>query len=368
MSKGRLKEISEALGNVRKLIFDFDGVVMSVTGSYWRSVHETLNFYFSKLLGFGRSLSLISNDEIKKFKDTGMYNDDWKITRDLTLYYLSALSSNLAEGRRLSSLLNGLSALKNPAELAVKLKDLGEYFANQGSTAGALAAAKAGLKSFLKALTEGKSAIGGSTEVFPNLPSWTVDRLEKLVWAGGDLIKKIFEEFYLGRELYERFYGEEALFNLGDGFIDNEKPLISKQTLEALRPKFGKIHIYSERPRDSAIYALNKHGLAGYFDLNLSYFMEDLLKVGEELGSPEGAGKPNPTPFLRLLRKIGVEPSAALYVGDNASDLILVERLRSEHSANVRFVIVANGGFKGADAALKNVNELPALLQGGEVG
>lgn len=363
MSGARLKEMG--LRKVKKLIFDFDGVVVSVTGSYWRSIHETLNFYFSKLLGFGRSLSLISNDEIKKFKDTGMYNDDWKLTRDLTLYYLSALSSKLGEERRLPPLLDELSALESPAELAAKLKDLGEAFANQGLTAEALIAAKAGLEGFLKALSQEGSATKALTKVFPRLSSGAAERLRGLVWAGGDLIKKIFEEFYLGRELYETFYGEEARFNLGGGLIDNEEPLISKRALEALRSKFGKIHIYSERPKGPAVYALNKHGLAGYFDLNLSYFMEDLLRVGEELGSPEDAGKPNPLPFLRLLQKLGVEPSAALYVGDNASDLLLVERLRSEHSANVRFVIIADGEFKGADAALKNVNELPALLQGG---
>ena len=161
------------------------------------------------------------------------------------------------------------------------------------------------------------------------------------------------------KKLYEEFYNQPALFNLGKGFIENEKPLITIETLKKLYEKFGKLIIYSERPRKQAIYVLEKFKLKDYFNLNASYFREEINKFSF-LGDP---GKPNPTPFFNLLKELKAENKFLAYVGDTAAEAILIEKLKAKYLTKSLSIIVSkNFSQSNADIILKNVNELSLIF------
>jgi phosphoglycolate phosphatase-like HAD superfamily hydrolase len=357
-----LENMSKTLNILKKievLILDFDGVVFSTKNSFWKTIQKTVNFYFLQLLKLkGSYLNLVTQKEIQKFKDIGIYNDDWKLTKLFILYFLSALTLKsksclkiIKEGDSLKEVLNIIQELK-------------KIFNSERLTTTYLILVKKdkekGFKPLLKFLKE-NDELKTLQKIFPDL----IDSLPKLKSFiqtkvnKEDLIQKIFEEFYLGKKLYEESYNQPALFNLGKGFIENERPLITIETLKKLYEKFGKLIIYSERPRKQAIYVLEKFKLKDYFNLNSSYFREEIHKFSF-LGDP---GKPNPTPFFNLLKDLKAENKFSAYVGDTIAEAILIKKLKAKYLTKSLLIIVSkNFSQNNADIILKNVNELSLIF------
>jgi len=357
-----LENMSKTLNILKKievLILDFDGVVFSTKNSFWKTIQKTVNFYFLQLLKLkGSYLNLVTQKEIQKFKDIGIYNDDWKLTKLFILYFLSALTLKsksclkiIKEGDSLKEVLNIVQELKkifNSERLTITYLILVKKDKEKG------------FKPLLKFLKE-NDELKALQKIFPDL----IDSLPKLKSFiqtkvnKEDLIQKIFEEFYLGKKLYEESYNQPALFNLGRGFIENERPLITIETLKKLYEKFGRLIIYSERPRKQAIYVLEKFKLKDYFNLNSSYFREEIHKFSF-LGDP---GKPNPTPFFNLLKDLKAENKFSAYVGDTIAEAILIKKLKAKYLTKSLLIIVSkNFSQNNADIILKNVNELSLIF------
>jgi HAD superfamily phosphatase len=64
---------SKALLNPQILIFDIDGVLIDVRGTYWRSGLETVRFLSGKRVTYA---------ELHAWKSKPGYNDDWRMTAD----------------------------------------------------------------------------------------------------------------------------------------------------------------------------------------------------------------------------------------------------------------------------------------------
>lgn len=359
-----LKIDEKALNKLKKvevLILDFDGVVFSSRNSFRRAIQETVNFYFFQLLKLkGSCLNLITQKEIQKFKDTGMYNDDWKLTRFFILYFFSALALKnkdflklIKEGENLKEILNMIEKLK-------------EFFNSHGLNLTYLSLIKKSEKIGFKPLLSLLKNVGeleALQKIFPNLTD-SLPKLKNFIQTKvnkEDLPQKIFEEFYLGKNLYEEFYNQPTLFNLNKGFIENEVPLITIETLRKLCKKFGKLIIYSERTRKQAIYVLEKFNLENYFNLEKSYFWEEINKFS----FLEESGKPNPTPFFNLLKELKAENKLSAYVGDTAAEAILIERLKTNYSIKSLSIIVSKNPSINADVILKDVNELSLIFKEG---
>ncbi len=72
------------------LIFDMDGVLIDVSGSYRKTIQRTIQIYLETCLGFARNRgSWITNEEISLFKSAGGFNNDWDLTSGLLLFLLS---------------------------------------------------------------------------------------------------------------------------------------------------------------------------------------------------------------------------------------------------------------------------------------
>ena len=110
-------------------------------------------------------------------------------------------------------------------------------------------------------------------------------------------------------EFQRRYRGENW-----DGFIAEEPPMISAQTLEKLCTEDRIMGLVTGRPDAEARWTLSRLGWKRYFP----------LVVAKE--KQEGRGKPDPFPLqhaLAILDAAGhhIEPEEAVYIGDSVDDM-----------------------------------------------
>jgi phosphoglycolate phosphatase-like HAD superfamily hydrolase len=185
-----------------------------------------------------------------------------------------------------------------------------------------------------------------------------------------DLLKRLFEEIYLGKDLFSKIYGENSFFGFDSSLMDIEEFIPTTQTLKALQAQFGKFGIYSGRPKPQGVYVLEKYGYTSYFDETESVFLGDLLKSEAEM---ELLGKPDPTLFVKLIEKMVKNGTRIVYVGDGIADAVLVEKAKALGVENLCFLGVVSSSEDsnklfteyskhGADAVVTDVNDVPYLF------
>jgi phosphoglycolate phosphatase-like HAD superfamily hydrolase len=185
-----------------------------------------------------------------------------------------------------------------------------------------------------------------------------------------DLLKRLFEETYLGKELFSKIYDTPSFFKFDTSLMDMEEFIPTKKTLDMLRGQFGNFGIYSGRPRPQGMYILEKYGYVGYFDEAESVFLGDLLSSEAEM---EKLGKPDPTLFIGLIKKAVAKGTGVAYVGDGIADAVMVEKAKANGLENLSFVGVVSSSEDsnrlfneyskhGADAVVTDVNDIPILF------
>lgn len=204
---------------------------------------------------------------------------------------------------------------------------------------------KAVLFDFDMTLVDSSQGIAYCTNAFAKLKGLRPVPYDTIMAAIG-LPTKDSWEMYWGEfrqewleEYREKFRGEERrMMRLFPGTVP---------TLDALRGAGIKTGLVSNRQfaRSPAEYL----GIADKFDVIIG--LEDVTRP-----------KPAPEPLLTALSRLGVGPSAALYVGDTDIDM------KTAVAAGVRGVGVTTGTFNaeqhaaaGAWRACAHIDEVPAL-------
>ncbi|MBI4506772.1 MAG: HAD family hydrolase [Chloroflexi bacterium] len=77
------------------VVFDVDGVLIDVRGSYRRVVREVAAFAVEHLYGLRPSEPLVSDEDVGAFKRAGGFNDDWDLAYALTALSLARLRGRL---------------------------------------------------------------------------------------------------------------------------------------------------------------------------------------------------------------------------------------------------------------------------------
>ncbi len=376
------KDSEKSLQKVCQIIFDFDGVLSQTSKSYRQTIRKVVDCYFLELLGLkGEKGKLVTLNDIQKFKDTGLYNNDWKLSYSLVLYYMNLILRKLEQKKVLQIFKRQFESIEffDIKSFIIKLKKVGEFLRDNKINGIDLANLKddkiVGLDLFLAQASLEKpkpietSLIGIDPEVVE-----TKQLLKQLIpydLEKPDLLKRLFEELYLGKELYEKVYGEPSFFNFDGSFIDIEEFIPTKGTLSLLRSKFGIFGIYSGRPKPQGMYILEKYGFTEYFDENKSVFLGDMLKSETDM---EKLGKPNPSLFIELINKGLDNGTGIVYIGDGIADAILVEKTKMHGIKNLFFFGVSSSSEDfsklfneyhkhGADAIVTDVNDIPYLFE-----
>ena len=131
-----IKEGSEKpLKAVEKIIFDFDGVLAQTSQSYRQTIRQVVDYYFLEILGLeGQKGQLATLLDIQKFKDTGNYNNDWKLSYALISYYMNIIIRKLEQKNGLQKFREQFSDIQfsDLKSFVQSLKEVGKFLISYG--------------------------------------------------------------------------------------------------------------------------------------------------------------------------------------------------------------------------------------------
>jgi len=282
------------------VVLDIDGVLLDVADSYRRAVVESVERLY------GRT---IDRDDVQRFKDAGGFNNDWDVTDAAALYVLADERESIP---------------------------LSEFTARIESRGGGLDAARAVV----------------SEELTP------ADRERVFAEWDTDRLRDVFQQLYLGSDLYRDIEGGEPRLDT-PGFIHDEPVIVSEETLAALDADYD-VGVVTGRPAAEADIAMDRAGL-------------DVPDADRFTMDDWEQGKPHPHALVTLAEQFGAERVA--FAGDTLDDVKTAVNADAEDDERVYYGIgVLTGGLTGEDgrrkfsevgasAVVDSVNDLSDILE-----
>jgi len=324
------------------IVFDMDGVLIDVSKSYRETVRRTAALFF-KIAPLSEKLPdpLFDLADLAAVKQSGGLNNDWDLT---------CLIINL-----LFSLIEKPTVYKSQDPLVRYRKTISRC------QVGALS-------EFLRSTPQPLAALfhraGNTRNAFIyGLYSGDV--------GSGNIIKQIFQEIYLGRDLFEATYHLAPQFYQKQGFIHREQLLVDRAILEELA-RNNILAIATGRPKAEADYPLDRFGIRNFFRSVMA--LEDCLEEEARIFRTEAkmVSRSKPDPFM--LDAIAAEqkqPAATcFYVGDMPDDMIAAKKSTAGYkavglimSAPDRQSLEKELKRAGADIVIKNFKQLKALVE-----
>jgi len=283
------------------IIFDMDGVIMDVSDSYRDVVRRTTKLFFQPARAWQNLPEpLFELSDLAAIKQSGGLNNDW----DLTCAVINLLYS----------LITRPAVYESPDPWTRWAKTL-----NRGDVT-AIADFFASTDQPLATLLNQKGRL--RDEFIAGLYAGDV--------GSGNIIKQIFQEIYLGHELFKSTYNLTPKVYEGDGFILRENVLIDRSVLEALsRNNF--LAIATGRPRAEAEYPLKHFDLRKYFEM--IYTLDDCLREEKRILAQKGEkvslSKPHPFMLDAIADGLKEKFDGYYYVGDMPDDMAAASRSKA---------------------------------------
>jgi phosphoglycolate phosphatase-like HAD superfamily hydrolase len=321
-----------------------DGVLIDVSKSYRETVRETARLFFKSAPSSEKlPQPLFPLTDLAAVKQSGGLNNDW----DLSCLVISLL----------------FNVIEKPPVYAHK--DPWKRYRETISRCDLAALAE-----FLSSIPEPLSVLlrksGKAKNTF-------IYGLYKGEVGSGNIIKRIFQEVYLGKELFEATYGQVPRFHRDEGFNQREQLLIDKHNLEKLAADHI-LAIATGRPRAEANYPLDRFGIRKYF--TSVFALEDCLEEEARLLKTEAKkvslSKPDPFMLDAIAEKHRDLFTESYYIGDMPDDMIAAKKSADGYKA-VGMILSAPDKDSltkelkraGADTILENFNQLGDLVQSG---
>jgi phosphoglycolate phosphatase-like HAD superfamily hydrolase len=280
------------------IVFDMDGVLIDVSQSYRATVRQTAALFWASARSAERLPDpLFPLTDLARVKQSGGLNNDW----DLTYLVINLLSTRLQ--------------ITNSSRNADPWLRFRETIANCDV---------APLVDFLETaehpLTELLQRQGHPEHPF-------VKSLYRGDVGSGNVIKQIFQEIYLGPQLFESTYTFLPALYAGQGFIHREKFLIDSALLAQLADRHI-LAVVTGRLRDEAFYPLDLHGLCSYFRvvMTLDDCLAEQTRIRHETGQSVSLSKPHPFMLDAIAANIGPGVSERYYIGDMPDDMLAASR------------------------------------------
>jgi HAD superfamily hydrolase (TIGR01548 family) len=283
------------------IVFDMDGVIVDVSGSYRNTVRQTARLFFKDAVSW-KDLPdpLFSHADLARVKQSGGLNNDW----DLTFLIINLLFTRVKKSS------------EHP--------DSDAWIAYEKTLQNCDVAH---LARFLNSETHPVSTL---LKKNGRISNDFIARLYNGDVGSGNIIKQIFQEIYLGKELFESTYGIPSKVYHEKGFINRETLLIDKSILERLSQN-NILAIATGRPQIEADYPLDNFDLKEFFSLILT--LDDCLKeeqkVFEQHQKKVVLSKPNPYMLDAIEAAYQDKVSKYFYIGDMPDDMMAASRSRA---------------------------------------
>lgn len=158
----------------------------------------------------------------------------------------------------------------------------------------------------------------------------TGNSIEKYISINKDLekisfeeVKEVFQNLYLGDDLYQKFEKKTPSLNIRLGLWEKETLIFNKKQLSGLAKKYGNFKIITGRTHLEATHIINHFKIQEFFDQIIS--VEDICDgwfAKHDNLKPYGKDKANPITFYQIQN---IETfNKIFYIGDSISDMELV--------------------------------------------
>jgi phosphoglycolate phosphatase-like HAD superfamily hydrolase len=310
------------------VVFDMDGVLIDVSSSYREVVRLSVAAYLRTVLGAdslpGDFITLTDVDAVKK---NGGFNNDW----DLTYAVIDLLLRRYFDAPNGRFTGPGTAAaharlIRGDEEKLRVIRSTPDGFDTRALIAGARVKP---VRALFAEDTKESSGSGGPQDGGRRGGGQKSPFLYNEGDVGtGNLVKRIFQELYLGPALFEEIYGMKTIFDRessargaarrGQAFIDRESLIPSTAHLVELE-SLGGLAVATGRPRVEAVYPLKKFGIAHLFKALVSE--DDVVEAEKAHGRP--LRKPDPFSVALAIERSGAAPAghAVFYVGDMPGDV-----------------------------------------------
>jgi phosphoglycolate phosphatase-like HAD superfamily hydrolase len=283
------------------IVFDMDGVIIDVSGSYRDTVRQTTKLFFSPSQAAEFLPDpLFDLSDLAGVKQSGGLNNDWDLT-----YVVINLLFTLVNKDRLSENNDPWIRYRETIRLC-DVTPMAEYLKSTHSP--------------LMALLEQKGK--PEDQFISNLYLGDV--------GSGNIIKQIFQEIYLGEELFKSTYTLTPEVYCGEGYILREKVLVDRSILKDVS-KEHILAVATGRPRAEADYPLKKFNLKEYF--SAIYSLDDCIReerrISKEEGKTPSLSKPHPFMLDAIAGTFGETFDGYYYVGDMPDDMITATRSKA---------------------------------------
>lgn len=285
------------------IVFDMDGVIMDVSASYRDVVRHTAGLFFQPARGADKLPDpLFDLADLAAVKQSGGLNNDW----DLTYLVIKLLFSAAHE--------KTIHEIRDPWQ---------RYHENiRRCDAAPLAA-------FLRSTDKPVAALLKQHGKFENE---FIKSLHEGDVGSGNIIKQIFQEIYLGGDLFRSTYNLEPAVYREDGFILRERVLIDRRILAELS-KNNVLAVATGRPKAEADYPLKHHQLNQYFSRVIT--LDDCLREENRILAEEhrivSLSKPNPFMLDAIAKAHGETFANCYYVGDMPDDMLAAARSKANY-------------------------------------
>ncbi len=324
------------------IVFDMDGVLIDVSRSYRETIRQTAGLFF-KMAPSSEKLPepLFPLSDLAAVKHSGGLNNDW----DLSCLVISLLFNVIEKPP--------VCAHKDPWD---RYRETITQ-CNMGELAHFLNSTPAPLSALLRKAGKTKNAF--------------VYGLYTGDVGSGNIIKQIFQEVYLGKDLFEATYGLSPQFYLDEGFNQREQLLIDKHILAELAENHI-LAIATGRPRAEADYPLDHFGIRKYFATIMA--LEDCLEEEARLLKKEAKAvslsKPDPFMLDAIAESQKDLFTESYYIGDMPDDMIAARKSAGGFKA-VGMIMSAPDqeslnkelGRAGADTIIENFEQLKELVK-----
>jgi len=287
------------------IIFDMDGVLIDVSLSYREVTRESVVYYLTHIIG----LNNIENDfitlkDVDLIKKAGGLNNDWDLTYTIINAILIAYFDEY--NKYFYNDFKSLKYIKNDSILLRKARDL--------------------CKRLNKNVIISKLKKKPICEVFKShkdkLKSYSPFLLNRHDVKTGNIVKRIFQEMYLGEELFKEIYNENPLFYHKSGYIDNEVLIPSISEVEKLFSS-NLLSIATGRPEGEAVYALKRFKIDKFFKVVVSE--DDVMK--KEMKIRKSLRKPDPYILNSCIGKSSyIKGDPIYYIGDMPDDILSAKK------------------------------------------
>ena len=283
------------------IVFDMDGVIVDVSGSYRHTVRQTARLFFKGAISW-KSLPdpLFSLADLARVKQSGGLNNDW----DLTFLIINLLFT-MVKGSSEQPDSNPWTTYKKTLRNC-DVANLAQFLNSE--------------KNPVSTLLKKNGRI--SNDFITGLYTGDV--------GTGNIIKQIFQEIYLGKELFESTYGIRSKVYHEKGFINRETLLIDKSILKSLS-RNNILAIATGRPQIEADYPLELFDLKQFFSviLTLDDCLKEEQKIFEQKQKKVALSKPNPYMLDAIEAAHENKFSKYYYVGDMPDDMMAASRSRA---------------------------------------